>query len=246
MRLAAATLLLAALATPALAQESRVRVELELGASFQTRNDVRVRGDTGTRFDLNALQGGPAAPLVRATVDVQPWERHGFRFAYQMLRSEGTGPLGQPTQFQNAVFAPGVATEGAYRFDTWRATYRYRLWQGETTRLDVGLTLLVRDAEIRLRQGGLTQRKTDIGVVPLLHVAAEWRPTPRLRLIAEVDALGASQGYAVDAALRGAIAINRSWEATISYRFLDGGADNSRVFNFAQFHSVTAGLAYRF
>ena len=249
-RAGACLLAAAALGLPAAAQAQSttgtVRIELEIGATTATRNDVRIDADTGTRFDLNALQGEPTAPLFRATLDLQPWERHGLRFSYQRLRTEGTGTLPGPTQFRNTSFAPGVATEGSYRFDTWRATYRYTAWQGDTARLLVGGTLLVRDAEIRLTQGSRSDRRDDLGVVPLLHLAAEWQAAPRLRLIAEMDALGAPQGYAVDAALRGAFTLAPGWEATLSYRFLDGGADNDSVYNFAPFHSLTAGLAWRF
>lgn len=239
---AAATI---ALATPAMAQEGRVRVELELGGSIASRNDVAIPGNVGTRFDLNALQGEPTSPLFRATLDWQPWERHGFRFAYQYLRNEGTGALPGPTLFRDVVFAPGPA-RGRYQFDTWRATYRYTLFQGEAVTVYIGATALVRDAEIALSQAGVVRRRSDLGLVPLLHLAAEWRPVPGLRLIAEIDGLAAPQGYAIDAALRGAVALGRGWEATLSYRLLDGGADNRSVYTFATFHSVTAGLAYRF
>ncbi|MCX7371448.1 MAG: hypothetical protein NTW56_03255 [Alphaproteobacteria bacterium] len=243
MRLVLAGFAAIGLAAPATAQ---VRLEVEAGASFQSRNTVRIPGDTGTRFDMNRLQGAPSSPVVRVTLDWQVAERNGLRASYQYLRSEGTGQLPGATRFQNTVFAAGTATRGNYQFDTWRVTYRYRLLHTENTSLHVGGTVLVRNAEIRLRQGAVSDRRGDVGVVPLIHVAGEWRVTPQLRLMAEVDALGAPAGYAVDAALRGAYAINRNWEVTASYRFLDGGADNRRVFNFASFHSLTAGLAYRF
>ena len=233
--------------TPALAQApGTARLELELGAGFPSRNDVRIDGNTGTRFDLNRLQGDPTAVPVRVTLDWQALENHGLRFSYQRLRTEGTGTLSGPTRFRDTVFAPGVATEGFYQFDTWRATYRYTAYRSQTLQLFIGGTLLVRDAEIRLSGAGQRVSRTDLGLVPLLHLAAEWQAAPRLRLIAEVDGLAAPQGYAVDAALRGAFAVTPRWDATLSYRFLDGGADNDRVFNFATFHSVTGGLAYRF
>jgi hypothetical protein len=236
-----------AVASPAVGAETgTTRLEIELGATTATRNDVRIDADTGTRFDLNALQGEPSAPLVRVTLDLQPWEAHGLRFSYQRLRTEGTGTLPGPTRFRDTTFAPGIVTEGSYQFDTWRATYRYTAWRSEAVRLFVGGTLLVRDAEISLTQAGRSATRDDLGLVPLLHLAAEWQASPRLRLIAETDALGAPQGYAVDLALRGAYALAPGWEATLSYRLLDGGADNDSVYSFATFHAVTAGLGWRF
>jgi hypothetical protein len=39
----------------------------------------------------------------------------------------------------------------------------------------VGFTAKVRDAEISLTQETTSARKDDVGFVPLLHVAGEWR-----------------------------------------------------------------------
>jgi opacity protein-like surface antigen len=242
----AAALALAAPAAASAQNASAWRVELEAGATFQTRNSAQVRGDTGTRFDLDRLQGSPVSPLLRAAVEFDPWARHGFRVAYQYLRNEGTGTLPGVTSFAGGVFQPGVATKGEYRFDTWRATYRYTLWRGETLRVRIGLTGLLRDAEIRLTQNGQTRRDADVGFVPLLHASFDWRFAPRWTLMGDIDALGASQGRAVDLGLRVAHDVSRSWQVMAGWRFLDGGVDNDSVYNFARFHSLTAGLAYRF
>lgn len=237
-----------ALAVPAHAQNwSASRVELEAGATFQSRNDLQVPGNTGTRFDLDRLQGSPVSPLLRAAVDWDPWARHGFRLSYQYLRNEGTGTLPGATNFANGTFQPApFATKAEYRFDTWRATYRYTLWRSETLRVRIGLTGLIRDAEIRLSQNGQVRRDADVGFVPLLHASFDWRFAPRWTLQGDIDALGASQGRAIDLGLRVAHDVGANWQVLAGYRFLDGGVDNSSVFNFARFHSITAGLAYRF
>jgi opacity protein-like surface antigen len=62
----------------------------------------------------------------------------------------------------------------------------------------------------------------------------------------DIDALGAPQGRAIDLGLRLAYDLDRHWQVSGGYRMLDGGVDNRSVFNFAQFHSLTAGVAYRF
>lgn len=246
MRLLPAALL-AGLAVPALAQDRQAwRLDLEAGASVQALNDVRIPGETGTRFDLNGLQGAPVSPLLRAGLAWDPWDRHGLRLTYQYLRSEGTGTLPGPTEFAGGRFAPGIPTKGSYRFDTWRLTYRYTVWQGQALRVRLGLTGLVRDAEIRLTQGGQVRRDSDVGVVPLLHASLDWRFAPGLTLVGDIDALGAPQGRAIDLGLRVAYDLDRNWQASAGYRFLDGGVDNDSVFNFARFHSLTLGLAHRF
>lgn len=236
---------LACAALPAAAQ-TPWRLDLEAGASFTRMNEVRIPSRTGTEFDLNRLQGSPASPLLRVGVDWDPWQRHGFRLQYQYLRTEGTGTLPGPTAFAGQAYAPGVATTGNYRFDTWRATYRYTLVDTPDFRLRIGATLLLRDAEIRLRQGGVTSRDSDVGVVPLLHASFDWRFAPAWTLRGDVDALGASQGRAIDVGVRVARELAPGWEGSLGWRMLDGGVDNSSVRNFARFHGVTLGAAYRF
>jgi hypothetical protein len=246
-RAAAAALLLGLGAIPdARAEGPRLRLDLEGGATWTARNDVRVPGNQGTQFAMDALTGEGPSGLFRAALAWDPWERHGVRVVYQYLRAEGTGTLGQPTLFAGGTYAPGVPTEGHYRFDTWRATWRYTVLRTEAVTLRLGLTGLVRDAEIRLSQGGTSSRDSDVGFVPLLHASLDWRLAPRLTAMAEIDALGARQGYAVDLGLRLGWDVDRNWQVTGGYRLLDGGVDNSSTFAFATFHSLTAGVAYRF
>jgi hypothetical protein len=237
---------------PALAQTGATpdrttwRVALEVGASFQTLNEVQIPSRTGTRFDYNALTGEPVSPFFRAELDVDPWERHGLRFVYQYLRNEGTGTLPGVTIFAGRVFLPVAQTSGRYSFDTFRATYRYTLIERPDFRLRVGATLLVRDAEIRLTQFGRNARDENIGVAPLLHASFDWRFAPRFTLQGEVDGLGFGQGYAVDLGLRVGYDVTRNWQVSAGWRMLAGGVDNSDTYAFARFQTVTAGVAYRF
>jgi hypothetical protein len=245
--LAAIAPAMAVFASAAVAQDrSAWRLDLESGATFQTKNEVRNPGNTGTQFNLNALQGDPVSPFFRATLAWDPWQRHGFLVAYQYLRNEGSGTLLSPTNFANTTFAPGVRTTGDYRFDTWRATYRYTLVQTPDFRLRVGLTGLIRDAEIRLSQNGITRSDSNVGFVPLLHASFDWRIAPRVSLMGELDGLAAPQGGALDIGLRAGFDVTPQWQATVGWRMLTGGVDNDTTYNFARFQSVTAGLAYRF
>ncbi|MCX7683689.1 MAG: hypothetical protein N2Z67_00300 [Acetobacteraceae bacterium] len=246
-RLAAAFALALPLAAPAAAQPwpQGARLEFELGGAWTLNNDVRIPNPGGTRFDLQRLTGEGPDLFGRATLDYD-WGRHGLRGSYQPLRTGGTGTLPGPTLFAGSSFAGGVPTEGRYRFDTWRLTYRYTLWEGESFRLRLGVTALVRDALVELRQGATRARDTDLGFVPLLHAAAEWRLAPRWTLLAEADALAAPQGRAIDLALRAAYDLSDRWQMTGGLRMLEGGADNGSVYSFGWFLGGTAGVAARF
>lgn len=75
------------------------------------------------------------------------------------------------------MFAPGTVAAD-YRFDSWRATWRWRWIDREDLKVKVGVTAKIRDASIQLRQGGVSARKENTGFVPLLHGAFERRLAP--------------------------------------------------------------------
>jgi hypothetical protein len=59
----------------------------------------------------------------------------------------------------------------------------------------------VRDAKIELAQGATTSRKTDLGFVPLLHIAGDRRFAPGWQLGLDAGALAGGPGRAEDVAL---------------------------------------------
>ncbi len=222
------------------------RVTLEVGPLWTTRNDVRIPGDTGTDLALDDLTGSGAFFSGRAWVDWRWRARHAWRLTAAPLSFSGTSTLARTTDFAGTTFAAGAATEGSYRFDTYRLTYRYLLHQRPTFRLHVGGTLLVRSAEIELRQGALSARKTDLGLVPLLHVDAEWCLAPGWRLTADLDGLAAPQGRAFDLGVNLHRRLSRHVEVGVGYRTIEGGADNDEVYTFAWTHAAVATLSFTF
>ncbi len=227
-------------------RDARWRLTLEAGPLFTSRNDVRIPGDTGTDLALDDLTGSGAFFTGRALLDWQWRPRHAWRLTAAPLSFSGTSVLGQQTDFAGVTYAAGLATKGSYRFDTYRLTYRYRLLERRALSLHVGGTLLVRSAEIELRQGALTSRKTDLGLVPLLHADLEWRFAPDWRFTADVDGLAAPQGRAFDVGLFVHRRLGRGLEVGLGYRTIEGGADNDEVYTFAWTHAAVASLAFSF
>jgi hypothetical protein len=52
-------------------------------------------------------------------------ERHGLRLEIAPLRIDGNSTFDQPVNFAGATFSPNTSTEGKYKFDTYRVSYRY-------------------------------------------------------------------------------------------------------------------------
>jgi hypothetical protein len=221
-----------------------VVVDLEWGAAWQTRNDVQSPNDAaGTRFALDGLTGdGPAsAPRVQVALGLAP--RHELRLVVAPLRLSGAGNLPGPVAFQGASFG-AAPTSASYRFDSYRATWRYTVHASEGLTVKAGVTGKIRDAEITLREGGITATRSNTGFVPLLHLHAERTLGDRTRLVFEGDGLAGGPGRAFDLALRVVQDLRPGLGVFAGVRVLDGGADSS-VYNMARFQYLMAGVQWR-
>ena len=235
-------------ATAVIAQEpTRFAVELEAGPVWQSRNEVQIPNDAeGTRFSLVDLAGNGPWPAGRLYFTWNINERHGLRALAAPLSFTETGTLEAPVDFAGSSYLPGVPTEATYQFDSWRLTYRYRFHHGDRWTWWVGATAKIRDAKIELQQGGVTSRDTDLGLVPLLHLAADWRLAERWHLLLDLDALAGGPGRAEDFSAKLAYDLNERWAITAGYRTVEGGADTDDVYSFGWFHYAVVSGIYRF
>jgi hypothetical protein len=230
---------------PANAQTPRLLVELEGGPFWQTSNDVEIPNDgSATRFSLTDVVGNGPWPAGRIYLTWNLAERHGLRLLLAPLSVTETGVLDEPVDFADASYSPGPA-RATYTFNSYRISYRYRF--RDTARLTAwaGLTAKIRDAEIALQQGTRTSSSDDLGFVPLIHLAGEWRIAQRWRLSADADALAGGPGRAVDAALKAGYDMDDRWTMSVGYRTVEGGADVETVYNFAWLHYAVLSLTWR-
>lgn len=223
-----------------------LELEAEGGGAWFSRNDARIPSATGTDFDMRDLTGSGPDPYARLHATWAINTRHALRLTYAPLIVSGVGTLGKDVTFAGELFDGGEDTKGTYRFNTYRLTYRWTFHRGQRWRWGVGATALVRDAEIRLEQGALNAFSDDLGFVPLLHLYGAVLLNERVSVILDIDAAGASQGRAVDGAVKVRYDDPSGWFAAGGYRTLEGGADAGSVYTFAWVHFplVTAGYSF--
>jgi hypothetical protein len=230
----------------AVATDGPYRLTLETGAVWQERNDERIPGDTGTRFSMARLQGAGPYAHMRMTLEADVDRRSGWRFLIAPLEIRGSGTLDRTVSFAGADFAAGTKTTGTYRFNSYRATYRYRFHNDSRSEWRAGVTLKIRDARVALRQGAVAASDANVGFAPLIHVAGSYALDDRSRLLLDFDGLAAPQGRAFDIGIQFARDVAADWTAVVGFRTLEGGADNERVYSFAWLNYATVGAAYRF
>jgi hypothetical protein len=228
------------------AGESRFEVELEGGAVWQTKNDVQIpNDDSATRFSLVDLVGRGPAPAGRVTLTWNPSPRHALCAIGAPLQFVETGTPAGPVSFAGATFPAGEEVEATYRFNSWRLGYRYRVAEGARSRWWIGVTAKLRDAEVKLSGNGRSAKDTDLGFVPLLHLAGNVRLSQKAWLGLDADGLAGGPGRAIDAAARIGYDVGDHTAFAIGYRTLEGGADVDSVYNFAWLHYAVASVTWR-
>ena len=228
------------------AQTRRLSLELEGGAGWQSSNNVEIPNDgSATRFSLKDLTGTGPWPFGRAYLTWNINDRHGLRALYAPLSITETGVPAENIDFEGERFSSGIPVEATYKFNSYRLTYRYRVRETDRASAWIGFTGKIRDATVELEQGTTSSRKDNVGLVPLLHLAGEWRTAPRWHVSADVDGLAGGPGRAIDGALKIGYDVRDNLALRVGYRTLEGGADVDDTYNFAWLHYAVASITWR-
>jgi hypothetical protein len=221
------------------------RLDLEAGPAWQSRNVFAVPGTTGTRIALDDYETGPFAS-GRATLTWDFSSRWSARAVAAPLMVGVDFTPSTPVSFAGKTFAAGEPLNAGYRFNSWRLSGYYRFKSSSPVSFRLGLTAKIRDARIDLSGASGSAEKSDTGLVPLIYAGARWKVSEQFALDLESDALGASQGRAIDVSLKGDWSVSDSVSFYVGGRVLDGGADNDEVFTFSTFWYGLAGVGFRF
>jgi hypothetical protein len=220
----------------AAAAPARWAIDVELGAVFSGYNDVRVPNEGGTDISLSRdLETDPGF-FQRLRVGYVFNERHAVSLLAAPLELDAHGSVGRPVFFEGVEFPADAPLEATYRFDSYRATYRYNLIRRDRLTFGLGFTAKVRDAAVALESDGLGAEITNTGFVPLFNFGLAWAFAEDWELLFEGDALAAPQGRAEDVLLALRYRLSENFAVKGGYRMLEGGADAAEVYNFTMLH----------
>jgi len=238
---------------------SQVSIDVETGIVKVNRNDAssswknslgELNGIDGTLFSYAKDFKNPIKPLFRfrASYTLGKSKRHFLSFLAAPIQYKTEGILNSPITFNSKTFDAKKQTEGFYKFNGYRLTYRYNIVQKENLIVGVGLTLNVRDAEFSLKQDTIYERNYNRGIVPLINTYLNYKFTNKLGLLVDGDVFYIDNtGGAIDY-LAG---INYSMKDKVSlklgYRFFSGvGSEKGNVYNKLFVSSFVIGSVIKF
>lgn len=195
---------------------------------WQARNEVQVPNTTeGTRFSLVDL-AEKNAPWSASRGYITLW--NSFRLVAAPLEFDRNILTDETIHFAGMTVPPGIPAAVHYRLDSYRFTYRYGFF-ARPLQLWLGLTAAYVDAEVRLEQSGVVAKKTERGIIPLLHLAGEFPAASRLGILFDADGLAVGPGNIVDATVKLYLTPVEWLRIAGGYRILSGRVDMEEVYN---------------
>ena len=222
--------------------------DAEAGYVWPGYIDVRIPNETGTLFSLKDDLAAESEFVYRLRLGYQINPKHSVSVLFAPLSLNAQGSIDKDIFFNGDFFPANTDLRAFYKFNSYRLTYRFDFINSNKWKVGLGLTVKIRDAEVRLEDAEKRSSNTDFGFVPLLNFRVEWIFSTKMSLLFEGDALASpgGQGRAEDILLALFYRLNDRVSFKAGYRILEGGADVESVYNFTLLHYVTAGAVFRF
>ena len=223
---------------------SQISTDIETGIIKVNRNDASsswknsfgdLNGTDGTLFSYANDFNNPVKPLFRfrASYTFGKSKKQVLSFLAAPVQYKTEGILKNPITFNSTVFEANQQTEGFYKFNGYRLTYRYNFIQRDDLVLGLGLTLNLRDAEFSLKQGSKYERNYNRGLVPLINTYVNYKFIDKLGILVDGDVFYVDNtGGAIDFLTGFIYTLNKNVSFKTGYRFFSGvGSEKGNVYN---------------
>ena len=221
-------------------------INLQGAVVYTEKNDIRIPGDSGTKFSLSDDLSADTEFSGRLEAGYIHKERDYFGIVVAPLSVDSHGRVDRNIDYAGTTFPAGTDLKATFRFDSYRFTWRRKLVSRDDLDVWLGVSGNIRDAEITVEGGGQWATKANTGFVPLINFLVDWRFAKPWSFRAAGDALVGPQGRAEDVLFALLYDISGATKVFAGYRILEGGADNDEVYTFSLFHYAVAGIEVRF
>jgi hypothetical protein len=225
---------------------SQIGFDVEAGLIKSGYNDVRIPGTNGTLFSFSEELKSDNEFFYRIRLNYKIGDKHNLSILYAPLTINAEGKFDKDVRFQDVTFLSSTNVTGTYTFNSYRLTYRYDIYLGESAEFGLGLTAKIRDAEIILKNDMQESINDDFGFVPLINFRFFLKLSNQFGFLLAGDALAAPQGRAEDILAAFTYSVADNFKIKLGYRLLEGGADNDKVYTFTFINYASLGVIAEF
>lgn len=239
-------IILSAVFHPSAPVSAEYVINLQGAAVFTEKNDIRIPGDSGTKFSLSDDLSADTEYTGRLEAGYIHKGRDYFGIVIAPLSVDSHGRVDRDISYAGTTFPAGTDLDARFRFDSYRFTWRRKLISRDDLDVWLGVSGNIRDAAITVEGGGQKAEKTNTGFVPLINFLLDWRFSKPWSFRIAGDALVGPQGRAEDVLFGVVYDVGAATKVFAGYRILEGGADNDEVYTFSLFHYAVAGMEISF
>lgn len=226
--------------------QSEWQIRIMPQVAFGTKNMLEQPNGEGTRINLNKdFKRKGAAFSPRFEVEYN-YRRHHAITTAALLKDRFEGSSDDNILYHGMLFPSGNNIKTVYSFNTYRLGYRYRIVERPRFMLELGATVLLRDAFVSLEDHSQKTAFYNVGVAPLISYAIEWNVTNKISLLSYGDAFAVKAGRAEDLFVGAKYKFTPLISALAGYRLLEGGSDSDAVYTMATFHFLSLGIGFSF
>jgi len=230
-----------------------VHFVFEFGAVWMHKDEVKSPGSLGDTVDFDAY-AGTADPTtsIRSGFEFYLDDKNELFIQFSPYEMRVTGMLPNNTYFNGKDFTASTAANDtfmAYRWNEYRARWRYTLIDDTHFVLKLGAGLSVSENEVELSElTGVRTSSTASSIValPIGHIHTGLKIGSQSELYAEVDAGGGGNEYILDATIQYRYKMSKHWDIGGGYRFQSLRIDTSELYNHYAADNIVMNLGYSF
>lgn len=227
---------------------SNWNVDVEISKVYGEYSDIRIPNDRGDLISLTDDLEMESIITYRDMFSKIFNKKHTVMLIYAPLKIKSQGTLSKDIYYYDSLFISGREVESVYVFNSYRLTYRYKIYDSKKINFGIGLTAKTRDAYISQDQKNTQtySKKSNVGFVPIINFKFNYKFNPELTFNISGDVLASPYGRTEDIFTGVYYKINKNLLIKGGYRFLEGGSDVEEVYSFSYFHYIVAGVSIYF
>ncbi len=222
--------------------------EIEISRVYGGYSDIRIPNNKGDLISLTDDIDMESIFTYRIMFSKKFYKKHTIFLTYAPLKIKSEGVLPRDIYYNDRLFNKGSKVESEYVFNSYRITYRYKIYDSDKINLGLGLTAKIRDAYISLNEikSSGYSKKSNVGFVPIVHFKFEYSINQNFNFNFTGDALASPYGRAEDIFTGFYYKFDNNFSIKAGYRFLEGGSDVEEVYSFSYFHYIVGGAKISF